>query len=276
MRTILVINDHSPGSAHAASFALSIARKMGVNLLLANVKTINEQVKSCELVTYDREIGLMREQPSNVAYQPKIINQTETIFKSGIAVIDLKEFTEEELAIYIIKRDIWMIVKGITNGRSSVSGGIFNIQSVINKVKCPLLLIPETYKGTGFEHIVYSADLRYCRLSIMQYLAELAKPYQADVMIAHLSAKGLPNMDNAYALSMFNEKIGNRIKYNQLIFNNIKEDSLSDALDITISGMHADLLVMVNHRFHFTRIVGHYITNALPDHITMPLLIFPY
>jgi len=45
---------------------------------------------------------------------------------------------------------------------------------------------------------------------------------------------------------------------------------------VMINGMHNDVLVMVNHRFHFEEIIGRYITEELPENITIPLLIFPY
>ena len=83
-------------------------------------------------------------------------------------------------------------------------------------------------------------------------------------------------MEESYALEVFNAEIAAKVNYDQMLFNNIKERDLGKAVDIMISGMHSDLIAMVNHRFHFEEILGRYVTHALPSNITVPLLIFPY
>ena len=111
---------------------------------------------------------------------------------------------------------------------------------------------------------------------IVSYLTALAKPYGATLSIAHLSAKGIPDMEENYARAVFKEQVADHLNYNNLHFNNIKEKDLKKALDVIINGLHNDILALVNHRFHFEEILGRYITAVLPENITVPLLIFPY
>ncbi|HZY39612.1 MAG TPA: hypothetical protein VFE53_23310, partial [Mucilaginibacter sp.] len=94
--------------------------------------------------------------------------------------------------------------------------------------------------------------------------------------IDHLSAKGLPHMDEGYALNFFNDEFKNNVGYDKLFFNNIKERDINKAVDVMINGMHIDMLALVNHRFHFEQILGRMIPDHLPDQITIPILIFPY
>jgi hypothetical protein len=191
--------------------------------------------------------------------------------------MDISNFREEDLTRFVISNNIWMIVAGTRELSEQHTADLhINIQSVLNHVRCPLLLVPEKSNWKGFEQIVYIADLRYCRLHAVRYLAELAQPYEANVLVDHLSAKGLPHMEENYALKMFNEEIAAKVSYDRLFFNNIKERDLVKAVDVMINGLHSDLLVMVNHRFHFEEILGRYITHTLPANITIPLLIFPY
>ncbi len=119
------------------------------------------------------------------------------------------------------------------------------------------------------------ADLRYCKIPILRHLVELAKPYDASLMVAHISAKGLVPIEDHYAASLFCETVSNNIKYDGLIFNNIKERNAQKALDIMVHEMQTDLVVVINHRFHFEEIMGRYITDILPEHITIPLMVFP-
>ena len=140
---------------------------------------------------------------------------------------------------------------------------------------CPLLLVPENSTLRDFEHIVYTVDLRYCCLQRLRYLKELAALYNANLLIAHLPAKGLPDMVQEYACAFFNEEISNHINYDKLFFNHIKDPDIKKVMDVLINMMNTDLLVLVNHRFHFEEIIGRYITPSLPAHITIPVLIFP-
>lgn len=40
MKSIIIINDHSPESEHAAVFALVLAQRLGVNIILANLPVL--------------------------------------------------------------------------------------------------------------------------------------------------------------------------------------------------------------------------------------------
>jgi hypothetical protein len=176
----------------------------------------------------------------------------------------------------INQNQIWMMVKGMPDiVQTAELENQIDIHAVLNKVLCPLFLIPESWHQKSIERLVYIADLRYCRIHIVRYLTGLAQPYLANVSIAHMSANGLPDMAEDYALNVFKDEICSNVKYDQLLFNNIKERNLAKAVDVLINGMHNDVLVMVNHRFHFEMILGRYITDTLPLHLTVPLLIFP-
>jgi len=147
---------------------------------------------------------------------------------------------------------------------------------VLNRVMCPLLLVPEKFRIRDFEKIVYMVDLRFCRLPVVRYLADLAKPYRAKLYIDHLSAKNLPDIEQNYAVRYFNDEVRANVNYDHLFFNNIRERDIQKAADIMINGKQVDLLAMVHHRFHFEEILGRYIPQILPENITVPLLIFPY
>jgi hypothetical protein len=95
------------------------------------------------------------------------------------------------------------------------------------------------------------------------------------MIVTHISAKGLSPIEDHYATSLFCESVSSNVKYDRLIFNNIKERDSQKALDIMVHEMQTDMVVVVNHRFHFEEIMGRYITDILPEHITIPLMVFP-
>ncbi|SHN14012.1 universal stress protein [Mucilaginibacter sp. OK098] len=260
MKTILVFNDNSPEAKHALEFALNIAEHIGANILLASTCKISTRVTEktmADTIQSDKHTG----------------QQAETLHP-GTEELDVSAMDENQMACVVNNNQVWMMIKGM-GGHLPATGSRLNVHTILNKVLCPLMLVPVGWPIKQVERLVYIADLRYCRIKIVQYLALFAKPYQADLLIAHLSAKGLPGIEQKYALQLFNDQVACNVKYEQLFFNNIKEDNLLTAVDVIINGMHNDLLVLVNHRFHFEEIIGRYLAATLPAHITIPLLIFP-
>ena len=184
------------------------------------------------------------------------LNKIAAIYNPEIKEFDISEMDEVNLAAMINLNQIWMIVKGMPHTLPATARQHpINIHTVLNKVLCPLLLIPANWELKSVERLAYIADLRYCRLHIVRYLAEFARAWHASLSIAHMSARGLPDMAENYALSVFSEQVCPNMNYDQIFFNNIREKDLSKAVDVIINGMHNDILVMVNHRFHFNEIV---------------------
>jgi hypothetical protein len=167
------------------------------------------------------------------------------------------------------------MVKGIETQVTHELLSNIDIQSILNHVGCPLLLIPDNYKKRNFENIAYAVDMRYCRTAVLKFLVEFAYAYQANLVIEHLSAKGLPPLDDNYALSLFGNEIANRLPYDNIYFNNIKERNMNVAIGVIINNLRVDLLALVNHRFHFEEIFGRAIKNCLPEHISVPVMVFP-
>ena len=274
MKTILVVSDRSPAAEHAAGFAFIIAQKMEANILLAC--TVKAKVLSDKKVL----AGHNHDKPAAVpAFGGKApgLNSHATGFIPVVSEIDIAGFDAIKLAEIIIRDEVWMMVKGVPNAPvAALDEQALNIHSVLNRVGCPLLLIPQNWTIKNLEYLLYMADLRYCRIEVLRYLAKLAGAFDASLSVAHISAKGLTNIVDTYADKIFNEEICPKVNYDKLFFNNTKEKDLHKAVDVIINGMHNDLLILVNHRYHFEEVIGRYIGPVLPAEMTIPILIFPY
>jgi hypothetical protein len=274
MKTILVVTDNSPAAEHAARFALLIAQTLPAKVVLGHNYPAEAGVAERILAGTGLNEGLCPE--SNRVFDHLVaLNDAHDGLKPEIDEINLADKTDGQLIEFITQGHTWMVVKGMPSDPANSAHEI-NLSTILNRVQCPLMLVPENWPLKHFERIAYMADLRYCRVKIVRYLEELACATGADLSIAHLSAKGLPHMAEEYALAVFSEEVSNNARYERLFFNNIRERDLPTAVDVIINGLHTDLLAVVNHRFHFEEIMGMYITNQLPLYITVPLLIFPY
>jgi hypothetical protein len=275
MKTILVISDNTPAAEHAARFALLIARAVQANILIANICAEKDHPDHKVLAGNISDKYLITEPVNAVMERLKTVNNATDGFMPFFNEINISDHDELRLTEFINQDHIWMIVKGMRAVQQETKPGL-KLNSILNRVQCPLLLVPELWIIKSLERFVYLADMRYCRTKIVRFLAELAKEFNADLSVAHFSAKGLPNLGEEYALSIFNNEVSAHVNYDRLYFNNIKEKDLNTTLDVLINGLHNDLLTIVNHRFHFEEILGRYITDSLPFTITVPLLIFPY
>lgn len=269
MKTIVVVNDGTPDCVNAAKLAAGIALKTGAKILTLNTANHVKRKPAEHLVLATTNID------SHQEGLPLSHSAENTGFDNvdSAANVNVSHYTEIELARLINLNNCWMVIKGMAQ---KTKAEVFDFQSVLNRVLCPLMLVPEDFNPLDFERIVYLADLRYCRLQVVKFLAAFAGHYQANLLIANVSARGLPHMDNSYAVSFFNEVIGSNIDYGKLKLCNTGERSSDKAIDVIINGMHADLITLINHQFHFEDIVGRNIGPEMPSNIPVPLLIFPY
>lgn len=276
MKTILVIDDGSASAKHAAHFALSVAQQVEASLVLAHVHPLKRPALSRELQLVGQHISEydIIEATQDLSAQLKLKLVATDGFVPSINEFDALLDTEAQLITYINKNNIWLVVKGAT--KSEPFDKEIKIQVVLNRITCPLMLIPEKYDGQGFQQVIYIADLRYCRVSVLHYLAALAQPYKANLQLAHLSAKGLPHIDQNYALSLFNDEISKRVNYEQLHFNNTKERDVPRAVDVMVHTMNADLLAVVHYRFHCEELITESSNTSVPIQITIPVIVFPY
>lgn len=271
MKTILVINDRTAAAHNAVQFAMDMARKTGAGILLWNT------FKQSTLKKSPAVMALQRGQTHHEAIE--LVKPAPAITHTGNLMIEhihTYGFSASYIAEMVVKKNVWMVVKGAKHAGDTQSVlEDDNIQDILNKISCPLLLIPEKMTAKGFNKMVYTADLRYCRLEVIRHLAHLASPYNAEVLVAHIAAKGLPDIHDTYAKQIFADEIGANVAYEHLYFNHISEKNIPKAVDVLVDVMHTDLLVLVNHKFHFEEIVGRKLSGRLPDYLQIPLLVFP-
>lgn len=273
MKTVVVIDDGSQAAANAAKLAYVIAKKTKADILIVQICAIRSLVYSKAIVGQ----GFWESSLETGSASKTLLNElthTVTACRPEITTVNLPNADSTQLAELIIKSNAWFVV----NGMALMPYGhpALDLQFLLNKLRCPLLLVPENWSLNVIKRITYIADLRYCRLSIVRYLTELGKFIGASVAVAHLSAKGLPPIEENYGRQLFAAEVADKIKDCKLIFNNIREVNMAKAVDVIINGMHNDLLVLINHRFHFKEIIGQRLEYNLPSAITIPVLLFPY
>ncbi len=277
MKNILIFNDFSPEAEHATELALLLAGKTNTNLYIWNTFDKYENP-----VTRGLAVAHSNEEETEVATDNTnwiLKLESKLNWKSGlmpvVKFIEGIEYAPGNVLSIVNKHDVGLLVRGIAYDEENLLHIEMEVLSCSTKSGCPVLLIPERFQYKLFEKIVYATDLRFCRHEIVVFLDQLAKPINASILIANMSAKGLPYMENNYARTVFADTILTRGNQEHIYFSNIRERDIPRALDVLINGMNNDLLVLVNNKFHFNELLGHDAPYILPDNLHIPLLIFP-
>lgn len=269
MKTILMISDQSPEAAHAGRFALELARAARADLLLAYTVPATP-IRKTQLVPAGN-----LDEPDKLLANSSKNNFTEGCYQPKISNLDISDYPLDDLVALIYRQGIWLIIEGMPEHTTTSARPKLNRQSLLNRVRCPLLLMPEHVPVRLPERIAYLADLRYCRREVLRFLNELAQALAARLTVANLAAKGLADIVDSYAAELFRKDVLPYTSQVEVSLNNIRERNLHKAADVLIHGMQQDWLVLVNHRYHFEELIGRRLGDTLPPELTVPLLIFP-
>jgi hypothetical protein len=277
MKNILIFNDFSPEAEHATELALLLAGKTNANLYVWNTCEKLENPVTMELAVAhgnEEEAALIADNTSWILKLESRLNWERGLLPV-VKFIEGAEYSPDHVLGMVKKYDIGMLVRGISSDEQDHLYIEAESLSCSTKSGCPVLLIPEKFEYKTFEKIVYATDLRFCRREIVSFLSQLSQPLNASILVANISAKGLPYMEDNYARTVFNDTLLTRSNQEHIYFSNIRERNIPRALDVLVNGMNTDLLVLVNNKFHFNELVGHDLPYTIPANIQVPLLIFP-
>ncbi|MFC4213050.1 hypothetical protein ACFOWA_17780 [Pedobacter lithocola] len=275
MKSIIIINDHSPESEHAAIFALVMAQRLGVNIILANLPvlklTTDEYGWTETFPEIDDAVAVDSKLMKNLL-ERKMLHQG---FKPVIQELSLSCETRD-LYRLASENEILMVIKGLDE---FLPQALLNVNLAINnllhKIQVPLLIIPSSWSENELKRMVYLTDVRFCGIGTVKFLANLATCWDANLVIAHSAASGLPLMETSQAEEVFNEEVSRQICYKKLFLNMLDQDGATDTLEVVVSEMKADLLVLVDQHFHFNFLTQQYFKDKCSLYNPVPILIFP-
>ena len=279
MEKIVVVNNDSKEALQAAKYAFQLACFYNKDIVLANMVSAEQpmlnQVARSRAVPAGFEVVLNDDENTETVGDHLNCLKSGTGFHPGINNLDASEFGEREMINYINFHKPCLIIHGITaNVEDWDRENRINMKSVLNRIQCPILLVPESAPVKKIDRIVYLADLRYAQTPVINYLAKW-RVEDESVIVAHLCTKGLSELDKLYADHLFNKELIRKVVCKNLYFSNLCAKDFSDTLDEVIHGMEADMLVCLNHSYHFTQIFGSLAELKIPEYIAVPVLVFP-
>jgi hypothetical protein len=146
---------------------------------------------------------------------------------------------------------------------------------LIDKLGCPVLLIPESLRYKGIHTIAYATDLTFNNNKVIKYLVRLARPFEAAISVNHIFKTEFHSteaeQETRYALCNKSE-----FSYPNISYHNLKRDNVKSGLFELVSSGKVDILVTVHKRYDFFGGLFHKsISKLIADASQIPLLVLP-
>jgi len=265
MRKILCPIDFSEVSLNALEFAVAIAEKENSSITLLNIFSPEDFNKILEKDHVKEEYEKLQEiaESKLKAISEEIMLMSKKkppfckhILKSGEIVDVLKDLADED------KYDL--IVMG-TTGHSAYErkylGG--KAEQIIHATQCSVMCVPQDHTFHGIEHIVYATDYQEEDKLAIQQISQLSTVLNARVTVLHVSHHN-DAIDKAI-YEQFKEEMGHFVADNvNIAFKRVIFHHVSEGIDEYMKQMKADLLVLLNKKQNFLKILFH---TSLIDHL---------
>jgi len=262
MRNIMLFIENVADAECLAKKALMIARQCKANLQLCHV--VKNSV-SAKLVIHHEDDELFEDDNcfdiEELARQLKIAESQEETFNPLIGCLEISTFNPRIINEMVTLHNVWLMIideRQLTSPEDIVSEN--ETLKVISCINCPLLIIPHAFELSYFNKIAYATDLRYCDLGVVRFL----KVFGAQIFITHITAPGLPCLEERYAQEILSEEISTKANYSKIFLRNIKSENIKNALALVVESIEVKMLAIVNKKHKtFERLFDHFPQKTL-------------
>lgn len=282
IKNILVLTDFSQNAKSAEEYALQLAIKAKANLILYNAypplpampvsgnvvwphdPSASLQVQSISNLqsrVYELEAGLTKIKDDS--FKPEIRH----LGDAGSLIHKLNDIAAEN--------NIWLVVMG-TKGESFADNILFgsNVFKVLDKIHCPVLIIPHNAIYENFEKIGYATDLKSDDLSIVEWLKELTEIFHIELFMMNVSAD-MVTTEEEVSKTMTEEVLFTKSP-DQPNINYFQGKNIKHTLQEVIEEYNVDILALKHRKYGFFHSLFHSSTSDdMVKHTKIPILVFP-
>lgn len=154
------------------------------------------------------------------------------------------KYSNELLSDIISKEEIELVVisSGAMNSVPDVPES--EVYDILERAKCPVLIIPKNHVIKSINTIAYVTDLRYCDMSVIRPLVKLAGAFSSGIQLVHLTADGLPEMAECYMRDYFKHELSKLMNYPRMRYVNLKHKNKAEELNQKMGEIQADIMVL--------------------------------
>ncbi|MDI1353809.1 MAG: universal stress protein [bacterium] len=274
MKTILVPTDFSKNAENALRYAVDIAKRENAHIVLLHACQTNYSNTDIPYFEIGDEISKTRKDSDKYLHElsRKYIHGENVAYET----LSMDEFPIDAVLRIVQEKEVDLIVMG-TKGASGIIGTIFgsNTALVIEKVKCPVLAIPEASTFHEIKKITYATSYIKSDFECLRKVIEIAEPFKAHLNIVHITDRRNSHEEERRRMDQFIEEVKVKVPYwnltCELIYDEDTEQALKNYMDKDPSGL---LVMSTHHRDFFDKIFGKSYTQQMAYHTKTPLLAF--
>ena len=261
--TVLVPTDFSENANQAIEYAAEICRATGSRLTLLHVIPDNQHGIRERLRTEETMSALSKA----IADEYPGLACDITITAGEVV---------EEILLEAERSEADLIVMG-TQGASNLGKLFFgsNTASVIEKASCIVLSVPAECNFKKPEKMLFSTNFTREDLKAAIEFVNLAKTFDAAVIIAHVSVEHEREELEASMVEIFANEVVQLTGYKKLSSKVVSENTIGMGLDALIAETGADVIALSTRRRKiFEKLYNPSLTKKLSLHANIPLFAF--
>lgn len=250
MNTILYATDYSENSVAALHFAYALSKELNAELMALHVFDLPLTLASTISYTYSR-----REVRAFGDHREKLIAFCDEHLRhenEPLAItwkVDEGKPVSEVIIENSKELEVNLIVVG-TRGGSRIKEVFLGstTSALINSAPCPVLAIPEDADFHGIRKLVYATDFEGTDIFAIEKTVELAKPFEADIHLVHVSAK--PHHTSKNQMEWFRSMLRHKVAYENIRFELRFGDDVFLTLQEYVDEIEPDLVAMLEREGH--------------------------
>jgi nucleotide-binding universal stress UspA family protein len=146
---------------------------------------------------------------------------------------------------------------------------------VVEKVDCPVLVIPESATFHVPHRIMYATDFQFNDFSCLNQVSEIARVFDAEIIVSHISADLTKQQEEEDLMDWFMEIAETNISYPKLLYKTYTGENVLEKLNKAIDELGVEILCMSTvKRTFLERIFKSSLTKEMVYQTHHPLLVF--
>jgi len=272
MKKIVVATDFSTAAAHAAEYAVSLARHIGAELYLLHVATLPVGFSETPvMITEEELVQGAQESMSALKSQLSILAGNDLVIKSEInsgVFFDCLDALCNRL-------DPYLVVIG-SQGKSVAERILFGSHALhtLRHIGWPVIAVPPGCVFKPFRQIGVAVDLELGVESLpLGAIGKFTTDFQAKLHFINRGEKGKYDPDTVSESIFLDEKLG-EIK---AVWHFIKRENREEGILDFATHLHLDLLIVLPGQHDFPENLFHKSeTKELLLHSQIPLMALPF
>jgi len=278
MKTIILLIDFSLQANNAAAYAYQFGQKIKANILLFNAFGVPEKNAIASQIPWSPDFINLEDESSRLlkalSLDLKSKYKTNGIddFNPEISFSNCFGSVADLVSEMVIQKAIGLVV--MSGPKSGKINRLFfgsDTHDLLDKVICPVLIIPDGLKFKPVNKITYATDLRSMDTAVLKSISTLAVVFDAEVTITHVSSYTVKEKE------LTNNVFADGGMCTKISYKNIKGKSIVRSLCDENISENADMMVLVHKKYHFPESIFHNsVSKQMANYCQIPLLIYPF